>query len=76
MRMRSQRTNAASSLSGRIGPVRIVHLIESGIFPGNTASLALHRAAGFGVVGTQERIGQHHRRWRDVMLIERRSPAL
>jgi len=50
--------------------------IQSGIFPENTASLALHRAAGFRAVGTRERIGQHHGRWRDVILIERRSPAL
>jgi phosphinothricin acetyltransferase len=47
--------------------------IQSGIFPENTASLALHLAAGFRVVGTRERLGQHHGRWRDVLLIERRS---
>jgi len=50
--------------------------IESGIFPENAASVALHRAAGFRVVGLRERLGCHHGRWRDVMLIERRSPAL
>jgi len=50
--------------------------IQSGIFPDNAASLALHQAVGFRVVGTRERIGQHHGRWRDVVLIERRSPAL
>jgi L-amino acid N-acyltransferase YncA len=50
--------------------------IQSGIFPENTASLALHQAAGFRVVGTRERIGQHHGRWRDVIFIERRSPAI
>jgi L-amino acid N-acyltransferase YncA len=50
--------------------------IQSGIFPENTASLALHRAAGFRVVGTRERIGRHRGRWRDVVLIERRSPAV
>src|SRR6185437_15928055 len=50
--------------------------IQSGVFPENTASLALHRAAGFRAVGTRERLGQHHGRWRDVILIERRSPAL
>jgi phosphinothricin acetyltransferase len=50
--------------------------IQSGIFPENTASLALHRAAGFRAVGTRERIGQHHGRWRDVVLIERRGPAV
>ncbi len=52
--------------------------IESGIFPENTASLALHQRAGFRVVGIRERIGRHavHDRWRDVVLIERRSPVI
>jgi L-amino acid N-acyltransferase YncA len=50
--------------------------IQSGIFPENTASAALHQAAGFRVVGTRERIGQHHGRWRDVVLLERRSPLI
>jgi phosphinothricin acetyltransferase len=49
--------------------------IQSGIFPENAASLALHRRAGFRVVGTRERIGRHHGIWRDVVLIERRSGA-
>jgi phosphinothricin acetyltransferase len=46
--------------------------VQTGIFPENTASLALHRRAGFRVVGTRERIGRHHGRWRDVILLERR----
>jgi L-amino acid N-acyltransferase YncA len=50
--------------------------IQSGVFPGNTASLALHRRAGFRVVGTRERVGRHHGRWRDVVLLERRSPVV
>jgi L-amino acid N-acyltransferase YncA len=50
--------------------------IQSGIFPENVASVALHRAAGFRVVGTRERIGRHHDRWRDVLLLERRSSVL
>ncbi len=50
--------------------------IQAGIFPENTASLALHQAAGFRVVGTRQRIGRHRGRWRDVVLIERRSPAV
>lgn len=49
--------------------------IQSGVFPENTASLRLHRQAGFRVVGTRERIGRHHGQWRDVVLIERRSAA-
>jgi phosphinothricin acetyltransferase len=50
--------------------------IQSGIFPENTASLALHRRAGFRVVGTRERVGRHHGAWRDVVMIERRSPVV
>jgi phosphinothricin acetyltransferase len=50
--------------------------IQSGIFPENTASLAVHRRAGFRVVGTRERIGRHHGVWRDVTLVERRSPSI
>jgi len=50
--------------------------IQSGIFPENVASVALHRAAGFRVVGTRERIGRLHGRWRDVVLIERRSRVI
>ena len=50
--------------------------VQSGVFPENTASLALHQRAGFRVVGTRERVGQHHGAWRDVVLIERRSPHL
>jgi phosphinothricin acetyltransferase len=50
--------------------------IQSGIFPENAASLAVHRRAGFRVIGTRERIGRHHGRWRDVVLVERRSPRL
>lgn len=50
--------------------------IQSSIFPENTASMNLHLAAGFRVVGIRERIGQHHGRWRDTLLIERRSPIV
>lgn len=50
--------------------------VQSGIFPENTASLALHEKAGFRVVGTRRRVGLHHGRWRDVVLVERRSPTV
>ncbi len=47
--------------------------IQAGVFPENTASLALHRVCGFRVVGTRERIGFMDSRWRNVILLERRS---
>jgi phosphinothricin acetyltransferase len=50
--------------------------IQSGIFPENTASAALHAVCGFRTVGVRHRIGQHHGRWRDVVLIERRSAII
>lgn len=50
--------------------------IQSGVFPENTASLSLHERAGFRVIGTRERVGRHHGRWRDVVLLERRSPVI
>ncbi|MDX3800095.1 GNAT family N-acetyltransferase [Streptomyces sp. AK04-3B] len=53
-----------------------VWTIQSGVFPENTASLALHARAGFRVVGTRERIGRQCGVWRDVVLIERRSRAI
>jgi len=47
--------------------------IQSGIFPENEASLALHEAAGFRVIGRRERVGKLDGAWRDTLLIERRS---
>ena len=48
--------------------------IQTGIFPENTTSLRLHQQAGFRIVGTRRRIGCHHGHWRDITLLERRSP--
>ncbi|WP_406211286.1 GNAT family N-acetyltransferase [Kitasatospora sp. NBC_01560] len=50
--------------------------IQSGVFPENTASLAVHAKAGFRIIGTRERIGRHRGVWRDTVLIERRSSAV
>ena len=47
--------------------------LQAGVFPENQASLRLHQAAGFRVVGKRERLGRLGDRWRDVVLIERRS---
>ena len=50
--------------------------VQAMVFPENEAALALYRKAGFRVVGTRERVGRHRGRWRDVLLLERRSPAV
>jgi L-amino acid N-acyltransferase YncA len=50
--------------------------VQAGIFPENTASLALHRRCGFRTVGVRERLGKLDGRWRDVVLLERRSPLV
>ena len=47
--------------------------LQAGIFPENLASIALHERAGFRIVGRRERLGQMNGRWRDVVLMERRS---
>ena len=47
--------------------------IQSSVFPENTVSVRLHQKAGFRVVGTRERVACHHGRWRDTVLLERRS---
>ena len=52
-----------------------VWTLETGIFPENTASLALHARHGFRVIGTRERICRMDGTWRDVVLLERRSAA-
>jgi phosphinothricin acetyltransferase len=54
--------------------------IQSGIFPENVASLRLHGACGFREVGVHSRYGLMTYGpmagvWRDVVLVERRSPG-
>jgi len=50
--------------------------LQAGIFPENAASLTLHQHAGFRMVGYQQRLGQMNGRWRDVVLLERRSEVV
>jgi phosphinothricin acetyltransferase len=38
--------------------------VQTGIFPENQASIRLHEACGFRVVGLRERLGRLHGRWR------------
>jgi L-amino acid N-acyltransferase YncA len=50
--------------------------VQTGIFPENGPSVRLHEACGFRLVGVRERIGRLNGRWRDVLLLERRSPVV
>ena len=55
--------------------------VQAGVFPQNVGSLALHRACGFRVVGTRERVGLMTHgplagQWCDVVLLERRSTVV
>lgn len=47
--------------------------IQAGIFPENRSSIALHKKLEFREVGFRERLGKMDNRWRDVLLLERRS---
>lgn len=47
--------------------------LQAGIFSENQASVRLHEALGFRVVGWRERIGCLAGIWRDTLLLERRS---
>jgi L-amino acid N-acyltransferase YncA len=50
--------------------------LQAGIFPENEASMALHQKYGFRIVGVRERLGKMDERWRDVMLLDRRSTVV
>lgn len=47
--------------------------LQAGIFPENVASIELHKSVGFREIGRRERVGKMGDRWRDVVLMERRS---
>lgn len=50
--------------------------LQAGIFPENVASVRIHERLGFRVVGRRERLGRMGDQWRDVLLLERRSPLV
>jgi len=50
--------------------------LQAGIFPENAASIHLHEACGFRVVGRRQRIGCLHGIWRDTVLVELRSSTV
>ena len=71
-----------------VGQALVAHLIPvseaagiwtllAGVQIENVASLAVHERAGFRRIGVQERVGRDPTgRWRDVVLLERRSSTI
>jgi len=56
---------------------RGIWTLQAGIFPENTVSVELHEKLGFRLVGRRERLGRMASgRWRDVLLLERRSSTI
>jgi len=47
--------------------------LQAAVFPENETTLRLHASLGFRIVGRRERIATLHGRWRDTLLLERRS---
>src|SRR5579862_6314217 len=68
-KMGSQLLGALLTASEREG----IWTLQAGIFPENVPSIELHKRAGFRIVGTREKLGSMDGRWRDVVLMERRS---
>ncbi|WP_435624393.1 N-acetyltransferase family protein [Flagellimonas sp.] len=50
--------------------------IQSGIFPENEASIALHEKVGFRFIGKRERVAKNHGEWKDNLLFEKRSETI
>ncbi|WP_336960017.1 N-acetyltransferase family protein [Chryseobacterium contaminans] len=50
--------------------------LQSGMFPENEATIALHKAFGFRMIGYRERIGKLQGVWRDSVMMERRSKVV
>ncbi|MBC7556953.1 MAG: N-acetyltransferase [Chryseobacterium sp.] len=50
--------------------------LQSGIFPENEASIAVHHKLGFVTVGRREKIAKMNNKWRDIVLLEKRSTTV
>jgi phosphinothricin acetyltransferase len=50
--------------------------LYSSIFPENQSTLRLHLGHGFREVGVRERIARHNGRWRNTLILERRSTSV
>lgn len=50
--------------------------LQSGMFPENEATVALHENAGFRIIGHREKVGKLGNTWRDTIMMERRSKTI
>jgi L-amino acid N-acyltransferase YncA len=50
--------------------------LQSGIFPENKSSIALHQKNNFRIIGYREKIGKMDNTWRDNLILERRSTVV
>ena len=50
--------------------------LQAVVFPENATTIALHLRCGFREVGPRERIGKLNGKWRDTILLERRSALI
>ena len=50
--------------------------LQASIFPENLASVRLHEACRFRLLGRRERIARHQGVWRDTLIFERRSAVV
>ena len=78
---------SSNHLGRGIGNILMAALVEaseengiwslySSIFPENEATFRLHLRHGFRQVGIRERIAQQQGRWRNTMILERRSTSI
>ena len=47
--------------------------LQSSVFPENEASIAIHLACGFRILGRRKRVAMLNGVWRDTVIVERRS---
>lgn len=50
--------------------------LQAGIFEENKSSIRLHKKTGFREVGYRENLGQLHKQWHNIILLERRSKTV
>ncbi len=50
--------------------------LQAGILPENSGSIEICKRCGFRIVGIREKLGSMNGRWRDVVLMERRSKVV